>query len=190
MLKKGPIGGLVLLSLLSIGCRGPDLRGRVTDKEGKPVTGANIFVSLVHGNRLSGAPSGLGTQTDSSGAYFFNPGHSDTNLYRINVFTDNFEPASRVVEARTSATVDFVLELAVVHQVTYKVGDQVEAREVEWCPAHIKGVRPEDGGYEIEYDNAPTERALLPPLKIRPRSDGSAESEFPCPFLLKKPKVQ
>ncbi|MBZ5523829.1 MAG: carboxypeptidase-like regulatory domain-containing protein [Acidobacteriia bacterium] len=184
MLQRFSIGCLALISLLVTGCE-PRIHGVVTSKDGKPVAQALIYVSAVHGHELSMAATEL---TDSSGAYSANPGHNRTDIYRIVVTSDNFEPANRVVNTAAGATVDFVLEPAVIYKGSYKAGDEVQARDIEWCPARITdlGTGEYEGRYEIEFLTGNGARLMLPPRNIRPKGAGFIDPGFACPFRVKK----
>ena len=180
---------MVLVFLLTIGCRGPKIRGVVTDKDGKPVVEALVYVSVVRGNNLARTESLL---TDSSGAYSVITDRNGSRLYRVLVNHTDFEPASLVVNTDTTRTANFGLEARMVYQGPYKVGDEVQARDIEWCPARITdiGTGAYQGDYEIDFPGSGGARLMLRPQNIRPLNAGPTETRFACPFRVKiEPKT-
>jgi hypothetical protein len=167
------------------------IHGLVTDKKGRPVGKVVVIISVVHGNQLLEPKKGFTVAlTDSSGDYSINAGSNDSSRYRINVTHPNFEPASQVVDTTATSTVDFVLEPRLIYEQVYKVGDEVQARDIEWCPGRITGIRynedEDEVRYEVEYLQSGSKELVRAP-DIRPQNAGPMETKFQCPFLVKAP---
>jgi len=189
MLQRRFPAWMALVFLLTIGCRGPKIHGVVTGKDGKPVVEALVYVSVVRGNDLARTESLL---TDSYGAYSAFTGRNGSHLYRVLVNHRDFEPVSRVVNTDTTTTINFGLEPRIVFQGPYRVGDEVQARDIEWCPALITdiGTGEYQGDYEIDFPGSGGARLMLRPQNIRPLNAGPTETRFACPFRVKiEPKT-
>lgn len=183
---------LILFLFLSLGCQssnmGPTIQGVVTDKKGTPVAGAVVIISIVHGNQLLMPKKGFTVAlTDSSGTYSINGGSDDTGRYRITVSDDNFEPANQVVDTSATTEANFILEPRLIYEQVYKVGDEVQALDIEWCPARITmiGTEEDEGRYEVEFLQG-NFKQLIRARNIRPKNAGPMETHFSCPFLIKK----
>lgn len=180
---------LVLSSLLITACRGPEMHGVVTDEKGKPVSNALIIVMAVKGGRVLMPSKGLTvTSSDSAGDYSLYPGRNGTSVYLITVTDDSYEPATKVLDTKTMLTANFVLRPVVLYQQSYKIGDEVQARDIEWCPARIVNIETGEAGhsYEIEWLSGRGANLILPASHVRPKNAGPIDTRFPCPFMVKK----
>src|SRR5947209_849733 len=161
--RRRLLGWLTIFLLIPICCQGSKIHGVVTDKDGKPIAGALIFVSALQGDHLSFPSGDHVTLTDAAGHYSLDPGRNKTHLYRLNISHEDFEPLIRQIDTATMKSADFVLKPIVVYNQTYKIGDEVQARSVEWCPARITdiGAGKYAGYYKIEFTDVRENAARL-----------------------------
>jgi hypothetical protein len=182
-LSKMLLVGLLFLPWV-IGCQGPKIHGVVKLQDGEPADGATVVIAAVHGKSLSVPSGGLKAAVAHNGGYYsLEPGRERTSIYRITVTANNFEPASRMIDTRVSTEADIVLLPSAVYERKYQVGEEVQVKDFEWCPARV--ISASSNSYKIKYLNGGG-TFEVPPEHIRPRDAGPYEKEFSCPWLSKK----
>jgi hypothetical protein len=192
-----PLVALVAAMVVCSSCANVITRvGRVTDHDGKPVSGATIQVIGIDGGNARIPERGTFlTQTGDTGEFHVSFIGGQGKQYRILASVDGFEPESAVFDGLSAGPLEFVLQREVPWQPRqFRLGEKVIARDGEWCNAEIvsvgtassptyQGAMDMSGRYEVQWDDW-GDRQWLKEQNIRPRT-GLKPSPVRCPTLTK-----
>src|SRR5579883_411792 len=160
------MAALLFLVLAVTGCQRSHIHGVVMQQGGRPVDGATVVIAVVNGKHLSVPSGGLqAALTHNGGVYSLVLHHENSSIYRITVTADNFEPVSRIIDTHDGTEADMVLIPSVIYKRTYQPGEEVQVRDLEWCPARV--IVANSNSYKIEYLNG-AGTLEVPPERIRP----------------------